>query len=75
MRSKCEPTWFGDESRRIIHGDALSELKKLPSESVDLIFADPPITSAKILMDWLSPGMTPIFAPGCLKSLLNATAF
>lgn len=27
MRSKCEPTWFGDESRRIIHGDALSELK------------------------------------------------
>lgn len=47
MRSNCEPTWFGDESRRIIHGDALSELKKLPSESVDLIFADPPYNIGK----------------------------
>lgn len=47
MRSKCEPTLFGDESRRIIHGDALSELKKLPSESVDLIFADPPYNIGK----------------------------
>ena len=26
---------------KIIHGDALEELKNIPSESIDLIFADP----------------------------------
>ncbi|MDA9735025.1 DNA methyltransferase [SAR116 cluster bacterium] len=30
------------ETNRIIHGDCLTILKTLPSESVDLIFADPP---------------------------------
>lgn len=27
---------------KIIHGDCVAELKKLPNESVDLVFADPP---------------------------------
>ena len=30
------------ERNVIINGDSLQELKKVPSESVDLIFADPP---------------------------------
>ena len=42
MNARCEPVYFGDESKKIILGDALTELKKLSSESVDLIFADPP---------------------------------
>ena len=29
-------------SNRIINGDSLKELKNIPSESFDLIFADPP---------------------------------
>lgn len=41
------PRVFGDESKKIIQGDALIELKKLPSESVDLIFADPPYNIGK----------------------------
>jgi len=32
---------------KIIHGDALEELKNIPSESIDLIFADPPYGLAK----------------------------
>ncbi|POT55081.1 adenine-specific DNA-methyltransferase [Citrobacter amalonaticus] len=47
MKSGCEPAYFGDESKQIIHGDALTELKKLPPESVDLIFADPPYNIGK----------------------------
>lgn len=47
MNSGCEPHYFGDESASIIHGDALTELKKLPAESVDLIFADPPYNIGK----------------------------
>ena len=50
MRTGCEPTRFGNEAKTIIQGDALTELKKLPAESVDLIFADHRITSVKILM-------------------------
>ncbi|EOP4949469.1 adenine-specific DNA-methyltransferase, partial [Escherichia coli] len=34
MRTGCEPTRFGNEAKTIIHGDALAELKKLPTESV-----------------------------------------
>ena len=45
MRTGCEPTRFGNEAKTIIHGDALAELKKIPAESVDLIFADPPSVS------------------------------
>ena len=29
-------------TNRIINGDSLKELKKIPNESFDLIFADPP---------------------------------
>lgn len=47
MNAGCEPVYFGDESKKIIHGDALTELKKLPSTSVDLIFADPPYNIGK----------------------------
>ncbi|ECS5319822.1 adenine-specific DNA-methyltransferase, partial [Salmonella enterica subsp. enterica serovar Hadar] len=47
MKARCEPVYFGDESKKIIQGDALTELKKLPSESIDLIFADPPYNIGK----------------------------
>ncbi|HGL6370546.1 TPA: adenine-specific DNA-methyltransferase [Citrobacter koseri] len=47
MNVGFEPQFFGDESKKIIHGDALSELKKLPPESADLIFADPPYNIGK----------------------------
>lgn len=47
MRTGCEPTRFGNEAKTIIEGDALTELKKLPAESVDLIFADPPYNIGK----------------------------
>lgn len=47
MNARCEPVYFGDESKKIILGDALTELKKLSSESVDLIFADPPYNIGK----------------------------
>lgn len=40
-------TFLGTEHHKIIHGDALEELKKLPDESVDLIFADPPYNIGK----------------------------
>ena len=65
MRTGCEPTRFGNEAKTIIHGDALAELKKLPTESVDLIFADPPYNIGKnfdglieawkedLFIDWL----------------------
>ena len=65
MNSRFEPQYFGDDSASIIHGDALTELKKLPAESVDLIFADPPYNIGKdfdgmveswdesVFLDWL----------------------
>ena len=31
-----------DLKNKIIRGDSLTELKKIPDESFDLIFADPP---------------------------------
>lgn len=31
MNARCEPVYFGDESKKIILGDALTELKKLSS--------------------------------------------
>lgn len=36
MRTGCEPTRFGNEAKTIIQGDALTELKKIPADSVDL---------------------------------------
>lgn len=38
---------FGFEEHKIIHGDALEALKKIPDNSVDLIFADPPYNIGK----------------------------
>ncbi|MEM2963669.1 MAG: hypothetical protein QXN01_04205 [Candidatus Anstonellales archaeon] len=32
---------------KIIIGDALKELKKIPDESIDLVFADPPYNMSK----------------------------
>lgn len=72
MNVGFEPQYFGDESKKIIHGDALSELKKLPPESADLIFADPPYNIGKILMVWWSPGTKRPFWPGCLNALMSA---
>ena len=37
---------------KIIHGDALEELKNIPSESIDLIFADPPYGLEKKKFGW-----------------------
>ena len=34
-------------THKIIIGDALEELAKIPSESVDLVFADPPYNMSK----------------------------
>ena len=31
-----------DLKNKLINGDSLQELKKIPDETVDLIFADPP---------------------------------
>ena len=38
---------FENKSHKVIYGDALEELKKIPDESVDLIFADPPYNIGK----------------------------
>lgn len=47
---------YSDNSSTIIHGDALENLKQMPSESVDLIFADPPYNIGKdfdgFVEDW-----------------------
>lgn len=42
---------------QIIHGDCLTELKKIPSSSVDLIFADPPY-NLQLSRDLLRPNNT-----------------
>jgi adenine-specific DNA-methyltransferase len=38
---------YKDDSHTVIHGDALENLKHLESESIDLIFADPPYNIGK----------------------------
>ena len=38
-------------THKIIIGDSLEELEKIPSESVDLVFADPPYNMSK-KKDW-----------------------
>lgn len=75
MKAECEPQYFGDESKKIIHGDALTELKKLPSESIDLIFADPPYNIGKDFDGMVEPGTKRLFWPGCMNALMNATAY
>lgn len=37
----------GNECQRIFHGDALEVLSKIPDESIDLIFVDPPYNIGK----------------------------
>lgn len=39
--------FLGTEEHKILHGDALEALEKLPNNSVDLIFADPPYNIGK----------------------------
>ena len=41
MRSKRRVP-AGIQTNRVLVGDCIQELRKLPSESVDLVFADPP---------------------------------
>jgi 16S rRNA G966 N2-methylase RsmD len=55
MNARCEPVYFGDESKD--NQVMLTEFEKLPSESIDLIFADPPYNIGKTLTGWWNPGM------------------
>ena len=75
MNARCEPVYFGDESKKIILGDALTELKKLPSESVELIFADPPYNIGKdfdgMVESWDEERP---FWRGCLSASTSAIA-
>lgn len=75
MNAGCEPVYFGDESKKIIHGDALTELKKLPSTSVDLIFADPPYNIGKDFDGLVESGTKRPFWHGCLSVLMNAIEY
>jgi len=34
-----------DFKNKLINGDSIQELKKIPDETFDLIFADPPLTT------------------------------
>ncbi|MFA1645284.1 MAG: DNA methyltransferase, partial [Enterobacteriaceae bacterium] len=47
MKIDINAKYYGDNSTKIVHGDALTELKKLPDASVDLVFADPPYNIGK----------------------------
>ena len=38
---------FESDNHKIIHGDVLKAIKTIDSESVDLIFADPPYNIGK----------------------------
>ena len=42
MESNCFLKMENNFINKIINGDSLKELKKIPNESFDLIFADPP---------------------------------
>jgi adenine-specific DNA-methyltransferase len=57
MRASTKTTnIYKNESHKIIHGDALQTLKSLETNSVDLIFADPPYNIGKnfdgLVEDW-----------------------
>ena len=34
--------YYEEDNFKLLHGDALLLLKKIPKESIDMIFADPP---------------------------------
>jgi len=42
LESNCFLKMENDFTNKIINGDSLKELKKIPNETFDLIFADPP---------------------------------
>lgn len=44
---KTDSKIYKDDSHTVIYGDALENLKQLESESIDLIFADPPYNIGK----------------------------
>jgi modification methylase len=56
MRSKRRVP-AGIETNRVIVGDCIEELRKLPSESVDLVFADPPY-NLQLASELLRPNNT-----------------
>ncbi|MBI1867881.1 MAG: adenine-specific DNA-methyltransferase [Methylocystis sp.] len=43
---------YGNETATIFHGDCLQVLPKLPDESVDLVFADPPYNIGKRFVEF-----------------------
>lgn len=47
MKIDIDAKYYGDNGTKIVHGDALTELRKLPDASVDLVFADPPYNIGK----------------------------
>ena len=42
MESNCFLEMENKFKNKIINGDSINELKKIPNETFDLIFADPP---------------------------------
>ena len=56
MRSKRRVP-AGIETNRVLVGDCIQELRKLPSESVDLVFADPPY-NLQLASELLRPNNT-----------------
>jgi modification methylase len=56
MRSKRRPQ-SALETNRVLVGDCIEELRKLPSESVDLVFADPPY-NLQLAAELLRPNNT-----------------
>ncbi len=56
MRSKRRVP-AGIQTNRVLVGDCIQELRKLPSESVDLVFADPPY-NLQLASELLRPNNT-----------------
>jgi modification methylase len=42
------------ETNKIIQGDCLEELKKLPDNSVDLVFTDPPYNNTTNYINYIN---------------------
>ena len=55
-------------SNRIICGDTIEELKKLPDNSIDLVFADPPY-NLQLNQDLIRPNNTKV---GCSERRLGS---
>ena len=52
-----------DLKNKIINGDSLEELKKIPSETFDLIFADPPYDQKNIKSLKKTNALYPVISP------------